>query len=84
MVRGEVKKGLEKAFIFAGKAVLTLYNAETQNHFTYRVRLNKRIPDYAFIYVLSGPDNNAHYTYMGYVKDDRLSTSKKARVSVDS
>lgn len=70
-------------FILAGNATFTIRNNETSNRLTYRVRRapSKSGKDFPndetrpwFVAVLSGPDNDQHYQYLGciWLKQDRL------------
>jgi hypothetical protein len=60
-----------KKFILAGKAIFTISSPKDGGkHFTYKVSLPKDRPesavlDFAFVSVLTGPDNTRDYTYMG-------------------
>lgn len=61
-----------RAYIFAGRARFTLRSKKTGQRFTFRVSKakerpgDKKAPPF-FVSVLTGPDNEAHYTYMGCV-----------------
>ncbi len=59
-----------REFTLAGKATITLESEKTGAHFTYRVRqaLDQRTQEPAqrwFVSLLSGPDNENSYTYIG-------------------
>jgi Family of unknown function (DUF6011) len=53
-------------FALAGKATITLVSVKTGNRFTYRVSIS---PDGAchFVALLSGPDNESDYKYLGRI-----------------
>lgn len=53
-------------FALAGKATLTLVSVKTGNRFTYRI---STAPDGAchFVALLSGPDNDSDYKYLGRI-----------------
>ena len=55
-------------FVTAGNARFTLMSVATGVHFTYRVRHHKENP-VAFVSLLTGPDNEQDYQYIGYVRD---------------
>lgn len=58
-------------FIFAGKAIFTLHNEQTDKRFTYKlgqpdnVEPGKQTP--TFVSYLTGPDNSSDYTYLGTI-----------------
>jgi hypothetical protein len=57
-------------FALAGNARLTLVSKKTGQRFTYRVRQPKPKDDRPvphFVKVLTGPDNEAHYEFLGTV-----------------
>lgn len=55
-------------FILAGNATFTVVSAKTSTRFTYRVRQPK--PDSPhFVSVLSGPDNEKDYQFLGTIFD---------------
>jgi hypothetical protein len=63
------------AFMTAGKATLTLQNAETGNRFTYRVKFapkrTESDPDTWFVQLLNGPDNTKNYIYIGILRKEK-------------
>jgi hypothetical protein len=71
-------------FIKAGKARFTLRSAKTQDRFTYRVSLS---PDGEvwFVSLMTGPDNEAHYSYMGIInKAGEFRRTAKSKVEEES
>lgn len=58
--------GDAEAFILAGKATVTLKSLKTGAHFTYRISAS---PDKSchFVALLSGPDNEGDYKYLGRI-----------------
>lgn len=62
-----------KAFMLAGNATFTLQNDRTGNRFTYKVTQAKAktegapMPAVWFVKVLTGPDNEACYEFVGTV-----------------
>jgi hypothetical protein len=56
-----------KDFVTAGRARFTLLNTQTGNRFTYRVSTNRDASTY-FVHLLSGPDNESDYRYLGFIK----------------
>jgi hypothetical protein len=54
-----------REFALAGNARLTLVSKRTGARFTYRIRTAPGKPH--FVSLLSGPDNNAHYTFLGTI-----------------
>lgn len=76
-------------FIFAGKATFTLVSIRTGTRFTYRVsRANGEDEERPyFIGVLSGSDNESHYSYMGTIFPNNVQTVRftaKSRVERDA
>lgn len=55
-----------KAFALAGNATLTLKSKKTGTRFTYRVRQPDEDKPH-FVGLLSGPDNEASYTFLGTI-----------------
>lgn len=56
--------------IKAGNARLTLVSKKTGTRFTYRVKAPKdeEKPNLWFVQVLTGPENETDYAYIGYIK----------------
>lgn len=76
-----------KAYALAGSAILTVHNPHTGGRFTFRIRVSEPSPKYPnpvhFVDVLSGPNNEADYTYIGFVGErGRFIPSRK--VSIDA
>lgn len=58
---------ISKKFILAGNATFTIETPD-QGHRTYKVNhieANDRWPEAWFVKILTGPDNNEDYTYLG-------------------
>ena len=63
---------LIQQFIFGGKSIFTLSNKEKGTHYTYKVVCKKQPGRVVyFVSVLSGPDNTADYSYIGYCTSDK-------------
>jgi hypothetical protein len=64
-----------KAFMAAGRAVLTLESKRTGGHYTYRIRQALRRPhglplrNHFFVDLLTGPDNTNDFTYIGTLEN---------------
>lgn len=65
-----------KAYLLAGNAHVTLVSTKTGTRFTYRVRSVERPADGSppgpvthFVSLLTDPDNERGYTYIGHVAD---------------
>jgi hypothetical protein len=77
--------GAAMSFIQAGNATVTLRSVKTQTRFTYRVReKDGERGAITFVGLLSGPDNEASYSYMGVLKPEGLKRTAKSRVSEDA
>lgn len=66
-------------FIKAGKAIFTVRNDKTGNRYTFLVRKAENA-DIWFVNVLSGPDNENSYNYLGCIfNNDNFVLTKKSR-----
>lgn len=54
-----------RRFVLGGNATMTLRSARTGQWFTYRVRRDEEDQGLYWVRVLTGPDNEAAYTYLG-------------------
>lgn len=73
---------ISKDFVLAGDAILTVSNDKGE-HFTYRVTKKEAEGQYSdayFVKVLTGPDNNADYRYLG-ILDKNSGAVKLTRAS---
>ena len=52
-------------FLTSGRAVGTLKSNATGTHFTYRVNKNKKEDGMYFVSLLTGPNNESDYSYLG-------------------
>jgi hypothetical protein len=69
-------------FIFAGKAIFTIQSKATGGRFTYR--LNHREDSPTFASVLTGPDNEGDYSYMGFIPTDKRESLIQGRKGMSS
>lgn len=66
-MRGRLMTALDATrFALAGKSTLTLVSVKTGTRFTYRITVSPDGQAY-FVALLSGPDNNADYSYLGRI-----------------
>lgn len=79
------------SFLMGGNATITVQSKRTGTRFTYRVRAPREDGSFRydapirFVQVLSGPDNNTHYEYIGYIRDERFYYGgAKARANEDA
>lgn len=70
-------------YIHGGKGKITVLSLKSGTHFTYKFFTGSR-PDYLFVSVLNGPDNQSNYAYMGMVTDRGLKRTAKSRVGEDA
>lgn len=56
-------------FVYAGNAIFTLRSAKTGNRFTYKVTAKKG-GDISFVGLLTGPNNDRDYSYLGLLSHD--------------
>lgn len=59
------------SFMLAGKATFTIHNPRTSRSFTYKVKANKEHTVH-FVSILTGPDNNSNYTYIGFIRNNEF------------
>ena len=62
-----------KTFVTAGDAIFTLKSRRTETRYTYRVtkkEASEQYPAAYFVKVLTGPDNESSYTYLGKLDAD--------------
>jgi len=74
------------SFILAGKSIFTIENESTRNRFTFKISKPRDFDMFTnkiwFVSLLSGPDNNSNYSYMGIIdRDMNFRLTKKSRVS---
>ena len=67
-------------FIFAGKSTFTVINTQTDNRFTFSLKISKT-SNLFFVKVLSGPET---YTYIGTCANGYFKHSKKSVIANDS
>ena len=82
------------AFMFAGKATLTLVSKKTGARFTYRVRSPKEDDDGRyrnsrpvwFVSLMTSPNNETNYAYLGLIRegDKGLTIGCKSRIGAAS
>lgn len=76
-----------RRFILAGNATFTLTSAATGTRFTYKIKA-KEIDGgrkLHFVSVLTGQDNEADYTFLGTIFDEReFRHSRKSHIGVDA
>lgn len=74
-----------KTFITAGKARFTLRSKKTGTRFTYKVDASDDGAVH-FVKVLTGPDNDKSYSFIGVLRDKgaRYCHGRKARVTEDA
>lgn len=72
-------------FIRGGNATFTITSKATGKRFTYRVRRPKADPTAPlFASLLTGPDNETSYTYIGIVSETGLRATRGSKVSTDA
>jgi len=60
-----------KVFVIAGRATFTLENARTGERFTYKVSKARNVERWS-VKVLTGPDNNQDYKYIGSIYEKKF------------
>lgn len=66
------------SFAFAGNATFTLVSVGTRKRFTYQVKASNSRDDFYFVSLLTGPDNDGHFGYIGIVAGDKFRTTAKS------
>lgn len=83
----------EKAyqFILGGNATFTLRSQETGTRYTYKVTLAEKRPGDKedewqkwFVALLSGPDNQNDFTYLGMIRANQFQLTRASRMKLDS
>lgn len=80
----------DKVFLTAGKAIFTIpVDGAPSGHYTYKVtkkESNRGPGDVFFVSLLSGPDNESSYQYLGMLNAERgeVFTTAKSRVGRES
>lgn len=67
-----------RRFALAGNATFTLSSKRTGARYTYRASAPKDAADRFFLSLLTGPDNEADYTYIGMITPERRFTLTRA------
>ena len=67
-MRGLLAPGARKAYCLAGHAIFTARSLSTGQRFTYKVVKADGPGELWFVRLLSGPDNEGDYQYVGVVK----------------
>lgn len=90
MDRKQLKAEQALAFIFAGKAVVTLQSAKTGTRYTYKVSKAEEKEGQAaqqpryFVSLLTGPENTSDYTYLGMVSNGELRLTHASKLPIES
>ncbi len=75
-------------FIKAGRAVFTLVSERTGARYTFKAKKadpDPRYPASWYIFLLTGPDNEEDYTYLGIMGENgNLKLTKKSAYTTDS
>jgi hypothetical protein len=70
-------------FLLAGNAHVTFRNSETNNRYTYKIRVSKNGTVH-FVSVLYGSDNDSDYTYIGCIFDKfKFKITKSSKLKED-
>lgn len=77
-----------KRFALAGRAVLTLSSTKTDTRYTYKIAAPKDDESIArpvrFVSLLTGPDNENDYQYLGMLNGTNFRLTKKSRLPAES
>jgi hypothetical protein len=72
-----------RQFIEGGNATFTIKSERTGAHFTFRARA-KKDGSVTFLSLLNGPDNEADFAYVGLLRDGKVVTTSKSRITKDA
>jgi hypothetical protein len=70
-------------FMLAGKATFTLRSLKTGARYTYRVTKHDTNPIW-FVKLMTGPDNEESYSYIGVIQNKNFRTTAKSKLPVSS
>ena len=68
-------------FILAGNATFTVRSTKTQNRFTYKVKAVPDKSDFWFVALMSGPDNEVSFQYLGTIRNRDFQLGRKSRIN---
>lgn len=71
-MRGRLEPGRREAYILAGQATFTVRSIVTGDRFTFKVTKTDGPNPVHFVKVLTGPDNESHYEYLGTLFGDGM------------
>ncbi len=75
---------VDRDFILLGNAIFTVQNTNTNNRFTFKVRKPSANSPH-FVSLLTGPNNQADYTFLGTIFNERnYRHGKKSVISYDA
>jgi hypothetical protein len=90
-LRGQLHTPLfAKAYALAGNATFTVLNPDTGNRYTFKVKrkdvgTEAEPKELFFVGLLSGPDNDADYSFLGTIFDaEKFVHGRKSRVGTDA
>lgn len=74
-----------RQFTLAGKSTFTVHNPSTGNRFTFKVTKGKADTAPHFVKVMTGPDNESSFTYLGTIfADGRYAHGRKSTISMEA
>lgn len=74
-----------RAYIMGGNATITVVSKKTGKYYTYKVKKpNGRDTGRRFVGLLSGPDNEDDYTYLGLLENGAFRLTSKSKMTKDS
>lgn len=73
-----------KTYLLAGRATVTLVSERTGARYTFRVNAAKDNDQRFFVSLLTGPDNESSYTYVGMIENGEFRLTKASKFAADS
>lgn len=90
-MRGSLAPGRRRAYVLAGNATVTIRSTTTGQRFTYQVTQSASRPGDRpgtmpvwFVALLTGPDNERDWTYLGTIFADGFRLTRKSRAGTDA
>src|ERR1700677_3387560 len=74
-------------YILAGNATFTLRSLASGTRYTYKVSQSQPDPQGQFVHfvgLLSGPDNESDYRYMGIIRHNEFTVTRKSQFSPET
>lgn len=75
-------------YMFAGQSTFTLKSVDSGRRFTYKIKTfqpkDEAKPVISLVSLLTGPDNEGDFTYLGIIRNGVFNLTSKSRMSADA